>query len=408
MKKLLALIILTISFNITIAQDTTKVKDSLQDSYVANPERVLYLIKKTDGNEIFGYIISDDGREILLETKSIGKVFINKADIKEMIVVENKDNKELAYGEYRSAGPYTTRYYFTTNALPIKKGEDYAMINLYGPEVHFALTDNFSLGVMASWIASPIAVAAKYSFDSKSKTHFSLGSIFGSSGYLSKGQVYGGLHFATLTQGDRKSNVSISAGYGHINRTGNNPFGQQYLGEKYCFDNYSCEGPYAITNYSAQGAVSQKVYEGNNYNNRSFYQTNNNGALALGIAGIAPIGKKSSFIFDSMAFIRSRKRQSVQYSDYVVTVSYDDYYDSDGNYINIPAPRTETFTIGKGAVVEDGTKEYATTVILMPSMRFNAGYNKAFQVSLAGVINVDFNKRVTTFPAPMVSWLRSF
>ena len=48
-------------------------------------EKSLYLIKKTDGNELYGFIMSDDGREILLETKTIGKVYINKADIKEII-----------------------------------------------------------------------------------------------------------------------------------------------------------------------------------------------------------------------------------------------------------------------------------------------------------------------------------
>ena len=131
--------------------------------------KVYYLIKKSDGNELYGYIISDDGREILFETKNIGKVYINKSDIKEIIDINHTDIEN--YGEFRETGPFTTRYYFTNNALPIKKGEDYAMINLYGPEVHFSLSDNFSLGVMASWIASPIALAAKYSFNSKGKTH---------------------------------------------------------------------------------------------------------------------------------------------------------------------------------------------------------------------------------------------
>jgi len=414
MKNRVLLLIITFGFSFSNiqAQDTIKAKDSIQDTYVETPERVLYLIKKTDGNEIFGYIISDDGREILLETKSIGNVYISKADIKEMVVVENKDNKELAYGEYRNAGPYTTRYYFTTNALPIKKREDYAMINLYGPEVHFAVTDNFSLGVMATWIASPIALAAKYSFDSKSKTHFALGGIFGSSGYLYQGQAFGGLYFATLTQGDRKSNVSLSAGYGHVNMGGNNISYQPPIGPKYCFgNNYSnstCGSQYTITNPSAQQAVSQEVYD--SYYNSSFdlYQKKSNDALALGVAGITPVGKKASFIFDAMAFIRSRERQDVEYHDYDVTVTYDDYYDANDNYTGTAVSRTGTFTIGEGELVNSGTKEYATTIILMPSMRFNASYNKAFQVALAGVINVGFNKRVTSFPVPMVSWLRSF
>ena len=78
-------------------------------------EKVYYLIKKSDGNELYGYIISDDGREILLETKTIGKVYINKSDIKEIIDINHIDIEN--YGEFRETGPFTTRYYFTNNAL---------------------------------------------------------------------------------------------------------------------------------------------------------------------------------------------------------------------------------------------------------------------------------------------------
>lgn len=74
-----------------------------------------------------------------------------------------KTKKDIVAGQYIQAGPFSTRYSFTTNALPIVKGENYALVNLYGPEVHFALSDQFSLGVMSTWIASPLILAAKYS-----------------------------------------------------------------------------------------------------------------------------------------------------------------------------------------------------------------------------------------------------
>ena len=65
------------------------------------------------------------------------------------------------------------------------------MLHLYGPEVHFAVTGNLNLGVMATWIASPLALAAKYSFDSESNTHFALGTIMGSSGFLANSKIFG-------------------------------------------------------------------------------------------------------------------------------------------------------------------------------------------------------------------------
>ena len=60
-------------------------KNNIQQEASDTTKKQLFLIRKTDGNELYGFIISDDGREILLETKTIGKVYINKSDIKEII-----------------------------------------------------------------------------------------------------------------------------------------------------------------------------------------------------------------------------------------------------------------------------------------------------------------------------------
>ena len=56
---------------------------------------------------------------------------------------------------------------------------------------------------MASWIASPIGLVLKQQIYSKNKFHVSIGSILGSSGYINQGQTYGGLHWGTITIGDR-------------------------------------------------------------------------------------------------------------------------------------------------------------------------------------------------------------
>ena len=41
------------------------------------------------------------------------------------------------------------------------KNENYGLIHVYGPEVHLSVANKTSIGVMASWIASPIALAFK-------------------------------------------------------------------------------------------------------------------------------------------------------------------------------------------------------------------------------------------------------
>lgn len=192
---IISLIFVFFQFSI-VAQDLDS-KDS----------KKLVLITKNDGGEFIGEIISDDGREILLMTTTIGKIYINKSDISAITLVDEKSTN-ITGGEFRAEGPFTTRYFFTNNSLPIKRKEHYAMIQLYGPEVHFSVSEKLSLGIMASWIASPIALASKLYLGSfGNSTHFSAGTIIASSGYIEQGKIFGGLHWLTMTKGDRIKNI---------------------------------------------------------------------------------------------------------------------------------------------------------------------------------------------------------
>ena len=142
MKNLILILLMTMSlrsFSQTTQDSTSKV-----------------VVITYSGKEIIGKVLSDDGRELLLNTDKAGKVYIRKDDVKSIELIKKGD---VINNEYVSAGPFTTRYQITNNALPIKKGENYAMWNLYGPEVHFAVTSRLNVGVMATWIASPIALA---------------------------------------------------------------------------------------------------------------------------------------------------------------------------------------------------------------------------------------------------------
>ena len=95
------------------------------------------IVTTHDGVVRVGVIVSDDGREILLETENLGKIYIAKSDVKTIRPFAESDRIDVT-GEYQGNDPFSTRYYFTTNALPIRKGEDYGMLNLYGPELALA------------------------------------------------------------------------------------------------------------------------------------------------------------------------------------------------------------------------------------------------------------------------------
>ena len=65
------------------AQDTTNVSDQ---------QKRTFIVTKNDGTEYVGVLISQDEREVLLETKSIGRLYIPKHEIK-CVIKEIKMHK---------------------------------------------------------------------------------------------------------------------------------------------------------------------------------------------------------------------------------------------------------------------------------------------------------------------------
>jgi hypothetical protein len=314
-----------------------------------------YVVVKTNGVEYIGKILNDDGRELLLDTKALGKIFITKSDIKTITLIASK--KDVIFGEYRAQGPFTTRYQFTTNAFSIKRGENYALVNLYGPEVHFSLSDRFSLGVMTTWIASPFVLAAKYAFLSKSdKWNFALGTMIGTSGYLANFKGYGGLHWGVVTYGNRMNNFSFSAGYGYL-KMGMN-------------ETIERPGTYIEPNFPMSYDRMIPLRK----------------APLISIAGIFKVGSKASFFFDSMILFSNQEEIRR-----TTTGGYD--------------PQTQIYTPIINRITEE--RIFRTSFYLMPGMRFQKNENRAFQIALAGVASFD-KYDSNSFPIPMCSWFFKF
>ncbi len=327
-----------------------------------------YLVVKSDGNEYVGLILSDDGREVLIQTTSLGKIYILKSDIKSIRPLDLVD--DIKKGEFNSAGAFSTRYQFTTNCFPIKKGENYAMINLYGPEVHFAVHKDFSVGVMSTWIGSPLALALKYTRGTANpKINYGVGALIGTSGYLNSGRGFGGLYWGMITYGDRRSNVTLSVGYGHFN-DGNNGTDTQIIYQ---------EGVYQ----AIDGIMPSLTIAGTNTYNYGFSAQ----APIIGLAGQTKVGKKASFIYDCMYVMGRAKNNTYGYQD----INY--IYDQN-------AWMLQQVVVGPWQSYNNTSQNL---LILMPGMRFQRSEAKAFQISLAGVITQDMS-----FPFPMASWFYKF
>ena len=339
----------------------------------------LYRVVKYNNQEYIGRILSDDGREVLLETSALGKIYIVKSDVQSITIVHREI--DFVGDEYRGTGVFTTRYQFSTNAFPLQKHENYALVNLYGPEVHFSVSKNFSIGVMATWIASPIVLAMKYTILTRNeKLNFGFGSLIGSAGYLNQGKGYGGLHWAMATYGDRKNNVTFSLGYSYLN-TGI-PSGETMY-EPGTYPAYMTNGYWNFVEPTPINFKSPSVK-----------------ATVLGIAGLASVGKKASFVMDMM-FTFGKKDEDFrsQTVDYI-------YDPSTGN-------PSQTYV---GPINSVAQMTNSINCLIMPGMRFQKTESTAFQVSLAGVIG----KRITqsfggqltidrySFPVPMCTWFYKF
>lgn len=223
----------------------------------------------------------------------------------------------------------------------------------------------------------------------------SFGNIVGSSGYLFNAEGVGGLHWLTVSKGNRKSNISFSTGYGYLKTE----FDKRY-GPKYSYQNYDENEPYFIP-YEANMALSDELYTGNDY---SILDNSFRTSLVFGVAGISPVGKKASFIFDSMDFF-GRPKEAV-YTDKNITLTYNVTETDNITFITTTEEVTNSFTIQEGELAK--SNKFTTTILLMPGMRFNQTHDKAIQVTLSGFINIDANGNGNTVPMPMVSWLRQF
>lgn len=343
---------------------------------VVNPvDTNTYVVIRNNGTELIGKIISDDGREVLLESKTIGKIYIQKWDIKSITVF--KPENVTKTGEYREKGPFTTRYQFTTNSFPIEKGDNYAVVNLYGPEVQFAVTNRFSVGVIATWIASPIALALKYTIPTNNpKWNFGLGTLLGSTGYINQGRGFGGLHWGMVTYGNRLNNITFSAGFSYL-KTGIN----------------NNQNLYKPGTYAAQ---QDPMNPGTYYFQYYFpYLEKNSSPMVsapiIGLGGITSVGKKASFVFDAMLLFGTFKSKSY-------TQDVQNYYNTTGQpeYTVVSDP------------IETGTEKIkSVNAVIMPGMRFQKSENRAFQISLAGVIGKTDGVGYS-FPIPMATWYFKF
>lgn len=178
-------------------------------------ERTKSLVTKNDGTEYVGVILKQDAREILLQTEKLGEIVIPKHEISSIEELGDEN-----YVSAKSAGSkFATRYFFTYNGLPMRKGESYAMIQLAGAEYHVAIVDNLSIGGITSWIGVPIVASAKYAIPVTDNFSLAVGALAGT-GSWAAWNSYGVMPYGSVTIGNPRLNLNFSGGYLTIGNEG--------------------------------------------------------------------------------------------------------------------------------------------------------------------------------------------
>lgn len=282
----------------------------------------MHVITKNDRTRFVGKIISQDPREVLIDTKEIGLVAIPRHEIREIREVENRELNMK--GEYIPGEVFATRYFLTTNGLAIAKGENYMIWHIFGPDVQFGVGENFGLGVMTSWLGSPIIATAKYSIPFKENASMALGLLAGTDTWYGTGFLMA-LPYVAFTVGDRKANLTFSAGYGAV-------------GYKETFFN-------GATNQSTKKRVSE-------------------GRMLISFAGMFKVGKSVSIVFDSFIVPGGKEYETTEWYDYF-------------------NPNTGFFEPRERNV----TKKSKGFALILPGLRFQTTPHKAFQFGFAGVFS---------------------
>nr|MBM3932373.1 hypothetical protein [Sphingomonadales bacterium] len=159
------------------SQNQEKVSSKSIDS-----AKVYFAITKDNGQEIIARIIRQDARELEVITKDGRTIIIPQHIVTEIKAVDERFVKEGV--DYLGEDPYRSRYVITTNGLPIRKGQNYGQFTLLGPEAHFHLTDRFGVGVMTSWLGTPLIGTVKYSKSINDNLHLAAGALIGTGSWI--------------------------------------------------------------------------------------------------------------------------------------------------------------------------------------------------------------------------------
>ncbi|MEY2719396.1 MAG: hypothetical protein RLZZ273_762 [Bacteroidota bacterium] len=318
-------------------------------------------IEKNDRSTIVGRIISIDAREVVISTSS-GRIYVPKHEIRRIGSSGGAAAHTIPFDDL-GAAPFGSYYGFTQGALPHERDQGHLQITPFSTNFELYLSERLSVGLLASVIAAPIIGRANYTFSSSGDFHVSGGGFVGWGGSVAPN---GGIvmPLVSITKGDSRNNVSISAGYGYLT----------FLNDVLRFDGENRR----VDPYTGQvwvDTLSSRV------------DTRLNTARAwLSVGIVTEISSTMSFVLDGF-FISDAGRTKLP---------------TNATYLSFGEDFFSSYR-----VITD--VETYSTIIISPSLRWRYSPRAAFQFGFTGYkgnfLNLEGNSNWSSFPIPMVQWM---
>ncbi|WP_263785861.1 hypothetical protein [Salinibacter grassmerensis] len=86
------------------------------------PQEPKHRVETTGGEVVIGTLVSEREQEVVLDTRELGEVTIQRQNIERM---EEIPPERFRNGEYWFQNPQSTRYFFAPNAIGIPQGQGY-------------------------------------------------------------------------------------------------------------------------------------------------------------------------------------------------------------------------------------------------------------------------------------------
>jgi hypothetical protein len=170
-------------------------------------------VEKQDGGRYVGVLLSSDDREVMIDSTAIGAVVIPRSVIRALLPATTPTRASMRFAAHEM--PFSSRYFITTNGFPIAEDGAYILFTTIGPDFQFAPSENLSVGILTTYIGSPILGSVKLTTRVSDQVNVAAGALVGWNGWIPE-FIFFALPYGSLTYGTRASNVTVSTGYGYV------------------------------------------------------------------------------------------------------------------------------------------------------------------------------------------------